>query len=421
MEEKRNNRSVERKLKDALKNDRARIQVGRISHFGLLEMSRQRIRTGVLESTTTTCPVCQGSGHVRAPASVALHVLRSLEDQLIKGVNHHLTVRTRTAVALYILNQKRAHLSELEHRFGLTITVLADESVSNSAHYVVERGEPIERRELPPAFVQPDSVQPVEPYEEVDEEIEDEEVEAEAEADSEPVATNGDDHGEGEGRGRRRRRRRRRGGGSEAREPAEPRDEAPAAVHAEGGETTDAGDDEDDEGDDAQRQASGDGGNGDGGDSARRRRRGRRGGRRGRRGRGDENGRSQDQPSGETGEPVHAEPGRAEPFHAGNGHAGNGAGTAAEAVPAPAAELPAAEPVAAEPAAPVAESPAPEAYQPPVPAEPIRYTAPEPEAAEEPEAAAEPAAPAPAAAPEPAEEDPNRPKRGGWWQRRSFF
>jgi ribonuclease E len=146
MEEKRNNRSVERRLKEALKNDRARIQVGRISHFGLLEMSRQRIRTGVLESTTTTCPVCQGSGHVRAPASVALHVLRSLEDQLLRGVTHNLTVKTRTPVALYILNQKRAHISELEQRFGLTITVLADELIQNGQHFTVERGELIERR-----------------------------------------------------------------------------------------------------------------------------------------------------------------------------------------------------------------------------------------------------------------------------------
>src|SRR5882757_6646266 len=114
MEEKRNNRAVERRLKEALKNDRARIQVGRISHFGLMEMSRQRIRTGVLESTTTVCPVCQGTGHVRAPASVALHVLRSLEDSLLRGVTNNLIVHARTAVALYILNQKRPHLSELE-------------------------------------------------------------------------------------------------------------------------------------------------------------------------------------------------------------------------------------------------------------------------------------------------------------------
>src|SRR5690606_31347890 len=125
MEEKRNNRSVERRLKEALKNDRARIQVGRISHFGLLEMSRQRIRTGVLESTTELCPHCQGTGHVRSPSSVALHVLRSIEDNLLKGVTHDLIVHTRTAVALYILHQKRAHLSELEQRFGLSITITA--------------------------------------------------------------------------------------------------------------------------------------------------------------------------------------------------------------------------------------------------------------------------------------------------------
>src|SRR5213596_130550 len=90
MDEKRNNRSVERRLKECLRHDRARIHVGHISHFGLLEMSRQRIRSSVLESTTSTCPVCQGTGHVRAPASVALHVLRSLEDQLFKGVTHDL-------------------------------------------------------------------------------------------------------------------------------------------------------------------------------------------------------------------------------------------------------------------------------------------------------------------------------------------
>ncbi|MCR4281477.1 MAG: ribonuclease E/G, partial [Bauldia sp.] len=160
MEEKRNNRSVERKLKDALKNDRARIQVGRVSHFGLLEMSRQRIRTGVLESTTSVCPTCQGAGHVRAPASVALHVLRSLEDQLLKGVTHHLIIRTRTAVALYILNQKRAHLSEIEHRFGLAITVAADETIANGAHFVIERGEPVEPRAATVALVTPASFQP---------------------------------------------------------------------------------------------------------------------------------------------------------------------------------------------------------------------------------------------------------------------
>ena len=85
MDENRNNRAVERKLKDCLKNDRARIQVGRISHFGLMEMSRQRIRTGVLESSTEVCPHCGGTGHVRSVTSVALHILRALEDQLLKS------------------------------------------------------------------------------------------------------------------------------------------------------------------------------------------------------------------------------------------------------------------------------------------------------------------------------------------------
>ena len=110
MEESRNNRAVERRIKDALKNDRARIQVGRISHFGLLEMSRQRIRTGVLEGSTVTCPHCQGAGVVRSTASIALHVLRVLEDALIKSSTHDLIVKTRTPVALYILNQKRINL-----------------------------------------------------------------------------------------------------------------------------------------------------------------------------------------------------------------------------------------------------------------------------------------------------------------------
>jgi len=161
MEEKRNNRAVERRLKEALKNDRARIQVGRISHFGLLEMSRQRIRTGVVESTTTVCPTCQGSGHVRSPASVALHVLRSLEDQLPKSAAHNLTIRARTNVALYILNQKRAHLSEIERRFGISVTVLADDLIAAGTHFLVERGEPVERREIAViTTIQPDSIAP---------------------------------------------------------------------------------------------------------------------------------------------------------------------------------------------------------------------------------------------------------------------
>ncbi|MGN6771744.1 MAG: Rne/Rng family ribonuclease, partial [Rhizobiaceae bacterium] len=125
MEENRNNRAVEKKLKDCLKNDRARIQVGRISHFGLMEMSRQRIRASVLESTMKPCPHCGGTGHVRSDSSTALHVIRGIEEHLLKDARHHITVRTPTATALYVLNHKRSSLVELEQRFGLSIAVEA--------------------------------------------------------------------------------------------------------------------------------------------------------------------------------------------------------------------------------------------------------------------------------------------------------
>jgi ribonuclease E len=142
MEENRNNRLVERRLKEALKNDRARIQIGRMSHFGLLEMSRQRMRTGVLEGSTIPCPHCGGAGMVRSTASIALHVLRGLEDALIKSSDYDITVKTRTAVALYILNQKRSHLRDLEKRFGVSLTIAADDDLTNTNYYSLQRGEP---------------------------------------------------------------------------------------------------------------------------------------------------------------------------------------------------------------------------------------------------------------------------------------
>ena len=143
MDEKRNNRSVERRLKECLKQDRARIQVGRISHFGLLEMSRQRIRASVLESSTEKCPYCGGSGHVRSVSSLALQVLRALEEQLMKGATHNLIARTRPDVALYVLNQKRAHLRALEERFAITITISADATIAAPQAFAIDRGEQV--------------------------------------------------------------------------------------------------------------------------------------------------------------------------------------------------------------------------------------------------------------------------------------
>jgi ribonuclease E len=217
MEEARNNRAVERRTKDALKNDRARIQVGRISHFGLLEMSRQRIRTGVLEGSTVVCPHCQGAGVVRSTASIALHVLRVLEDALIKSSTHDLTVRTRTLVALYILNQKRFNLRDLERRFGVAIVVEADDTLTGANYYAIERGEPAAgvKSEGEPAKSLADDIAPIieepPPIEAEDEETleasgdENEEVGRLSERGGSPSLEDGEI-------GRRRRRRRRRRG-----------------------------------------------------------------------------------------------------------------------------------------------------------------------------------------------------------------
>jgi ribonuclease E len=219
MEESRNNRSVERRIKDALKNDRARIQVGRISHFGLLEMSRQRIRTGVLEGSTVVCAHCQGAGVVRSTASIALHVLRVLEDALIKSSTHDVIVRTRSPVALYILNQKRANLRDLERRFGVAVVIEADDTLTGSNYHAIERGEPA-------TGVRGEAEAPSLPVEDLAT-IADEPapIEEDLEDDNEPgqdeSAAEGERPGEHQGAGsseeteagrRRRRRRRRRGG-----------------------------------------------------------------------------------------------------------------------------------------------------------------------------------------------------------------
>jgi ribonuclease E len=213
MDEKRNNRSVERRLKECLKQDRARIQVGRISHFGLLEMSRQRIRTSVLESSTERCPYCGGSGHVRSVSSLALQVLRALEDQLMKGATHNLIARTRPDVALYVLNQKRAHLRALEERFAITITISADETLTAPQAFAIDRGEQVHTLEAAKALAQQTEATAA-PLEEEDD-LE-EPAAADDDESEEPVAeVSAEQQAEG-GRRRRRRRRRGRNGGAEA-------------------------------------------------------------------------------------------------------------------------------------------------------------------------------------------------------------
>ena len=282
MDETRNNRTVERRLKEALKYDRARIQVGRISHFGLLEMSRQRIRSSVLESSTEKCPVCGGSGHVRSVSSVALQALRALEETLIKGATHNLIVRTRSEVALYMLNHKRAHLRELEERFRVTLTVSADATVSGQQSYVIDRGEQMHSLEAAKSLVAAARAEmPVE------ETVELEETEATEEAaEAAPAEEQTQDEGERED-GRRRRRRRGRGGrarGDEQRETAPSFTHETVAEHAVAHEDHDAALVEEFAGEESEPQATDADESGEGRERNRRRR-GRRGGRRNRRGR----------------------------------------------------------------------------------------------------------------------------------------
>ena len=129
MEHSRNIHAVERKLKESLRADRARIQVGRISHFGLLEMSRQRLRPSLAEASSNTCPTCGGAGHVRSIEATALHVLRAIEEEGIRKRSAQITVHIPTAVALYVLNQKRQTLTEIETRYDLAISIETDDGL----------------------------------------------------------------------------------------------------------------------------------------------------------------------------------------------------------------------------------------------------------------------------------------------------
>jgi ribonuclease E len=144
MEEKRNNRAVERCIKDALRFDRARIQVGHISHFGLLEMSRQRLRTGVLEGSTTQCSHCQGTGIIRSVESAALGVIRGIEDALIIDGRSSLVAHCTATVALYILNNKRTFITDMEARYGVSIAVQADDKLQGANHTIDKTSAPVQ-------------------------------------------------------------------------------------------------------------------------------------------------------------------------------------------------------------------------------------------------------------------------------------
>jgi ribonuclease E len=210
MEQNSHVRKVEKAMKEALKNDRARIQVGRISSFGLMEMSRQRLRTGVLEASTKACPHCEGTGLMRTASSAGLSALRIIEDEAARGRGDRILLRAGREAAIYLLNKKRVELAEIEARYGVTIEVLIDEAFEG-ARMSVESSGP--RPSAPPRPAQ--EALPVADEEDEDDFVEDEGEDEEAEEEEEraPREARGprEPREEGEG-GARRRRRRRRGG-----------------------------------------------------------------------------------------------------------------------------------------------------------------------------------------------------------------
>jgi ribonuclease E len=210
MEVNSNIRKVEKAMKEALKDDRARIQVGRISGFGLMEMSRQRLRTGVLEASTRQCPHCEGTGLVRTASSAGLGALRMLEEEAARGRGSLITLRASQEAAFYVLNNKRAELDEIEQRYGVRIEVLPDGEVEGARMSVEASGPRPERVVTYAPLPEEDD-----DFDVIEEEEEEEVEEAEAEIESEreersPRGERGDEDRDG---GRRRRRRRRRRGG----------------------------------------------------------------------------------------------------------------------------------------------------------------------------------------------------------------
>jgi len=420
MESNRNNAMVERRIKESLRHDRARIQVGRISHFGLLEMSRQRLRPSIAEQTFITCPHCLGRGTIRGVESSALQVLRAIEEEGAKRRAAEINVHVASEVALWLLNRKRDRLSEIEARFGMSVFLQPDEKLMGPALRIerLRAAEPMAVAAGPSALRMDYAPE----VEDIAPEIEEEE------ADS-PSAEAREETAE-EGERRRRRRRRRRGGrreggpqGGEAEGDAEGEEGAEAAAEA--------GDMPEGEAQPAGEEAPAAEGAAEGED--RPRRRGRRGGRR----------RREDGPRERLAEeaapemteeapaPRYMGPTPADPFAgqiddvfaamaAAEEAAERAAATArriAPAAPAPVAEaVPVAEaaPEVTE-AVPVAEAPAP--VEPPAPEPAPVPVAAEPAPAPQPEKAEPVIGPAiqPVVLGEGAEVA--RPKRLGWWKR----
>jgi ribonuclease E len=274
MEERRNNQNVERRLKDALRGDRARIQIGRISPFGLLEMSRQRLRPSLMETSFLPCPQCGGQGHVRSVESTAVYILRAIEEEGMKRRSAEITIFVPVPVALYILNQKRHALGEIEARHNFHVLVAGDDSLISPQYRIERTKDKPKEDETVARPVSSETHASIVIEDEPEEEVEEEETEEEEAEGSEERSAS-----EGESQEKRNRRRRRRRGRRPERDGEGRPGEGAALQSAEGGEEGE-GQSESEEGAEAPAQASEPGEDG----SKRKRRRGRRGGRR-RRGR----------------------------------------------------------------------------------------------------------------------------------------
>ncbi len=231
MEERKNNASVEKRFKDKLKTDRARIQVGRISGFGLLEMSRQRLRPGMLEATTQPCPHCHGTGLLRSDDSLGLQILRQLEEEGVRQRSREVLVTCPIGIANFLMNQKREHVAQIESRYGLSVRIEGDPRMI-SPDFSVEKFKTATRMvpepTAPVISIDTSDMPDLEPEEE-------EEVAAEAsEAPEAPEAT----EEQSQPKKKRRRRRRRRGSGNGAGEGEDAQFEA--ASGADGAENTSA-------------------------------------------------------------------------------------------------------------------------------------------------------------------------------------
>jgi len=464
MEESRNNHAVERRLKEAMRFDRARIQLGKISPFGLMELSRQRLRPSLMETSFQPCPHCGGTGMVRSVESSSVHVLRTIEEEGIRRRSSEITVTVHPSIALYILNQKREALMDIELRYGFRVFLSGDESLIPPAYRMdkVKAETPIDIP--PPRPINSDLPIVADPEDDeiIEEEAEDAAEEQPQERSSERNAERSGNRDEDGGRGRRRRRRRR---GGRREDQADGEDSAEDAEGAEGEDAAEDGEGAAEDGEAAEPQYDENGVLIEGQSSARRRRRGKRGGRRRNRGRdgaltsadGEEGDAGEgDEPSSEQDASAEAVTEAAAPQDATQEAAAEEAPAKpkrtraprkkkGEEAPAEAAETevkteeeapakpkrtraprkkkveeaPAAEEAAAAPEA-VAEAPEPVITQ-PAPVEPVAPVAVEPVVSEPAPVAEEPAAaPAPEPEPQPEEpqpEEPSGPPRKGWWNR----